>query len=95
MLKQTNRMKTLTIGATRPISEQNTPLAPQIKAAATRIARTVFNPWTISAMGAVTTASGILFFSETTYKVGAVIAVVGITIALTKEFLQELKGGAK
>ena len=88
-------MKTLTIGATRPISEQNTPLAPQIKAAATRIARTVINPWTISAMGAVTTASGILFFSETTYKVGAVIAVVGITIALTKEFLQEMKGGAK
>ena len=88
-------MKTLTIGATRPISEQNTPLAPQIKAAAIRMARKVINPWLLSAIGAVTTASGILFFSETTYKVGAVIAVVGITIALTKEFLQELKGGAK
>ena len=88
-------MKTLTIGATRPISEQNTPLAPQIKAAATRIARTVFNPWTISGIGVVTTASGILFWHETLYKVGAVVAVVGITIALMREFLQEMKGGAK
>ena len=88
-------MKTLTIGATRPISEQNTPLASQITAAALKAVRTVINPWTISAIGAVTTASGILFWHDITYKVGAVIAVVGITIALTKEFLQEMKGGAK
>ena len=88
-------MKTLTIGATRPISEQNTPLAPQIKAAAIRIARTVFNPWTISGIGVVTTASGILFWHETLYKVGAVVAVFGISIALMQEFIAELKGGKK
>lgn len=88
-------MKTLTIGATRPISEQNTPLAPQIKAAALKAVRTVFNPWTISGIGVVTTASGILFFSETTYKVGAVVAVLGISIALMREFISEMKGGAK
>ena len=88
-------MKTLTIGATRPISEQNTPLAPQIKAAALKAVRSVFNPWTISGIGVVTTASGILFFSETTYKVGAVVAVLGISIALMREFISEMKGGAK
>ena len=88
-------MKTLTIGATRPISEQNTPLAPQIKAAAIRIARKVINPWLLSAIGAVIAVVGILFWHEATYKVGAVIAVVGITIALLREFLQEMKGGAK
>ena len=93
--KSQYRMKTLTIGATRPISEQNTPLAPQIKAAAIRIARTVFNPWTISGIGVVTTASGILFWHETLYKVGAVVAVFGISIALMQEFIAELKGGKK
>ena len=93
--KSQYRMKTLTIGATRPISEQNTPLAPQIKAAAIRIARTVFNPWTISGIGVVTTASGILFWHETLYKVGAGVAVFGISIALMQEFIAELKGGKK
>ena len=93
--KSQYRMKTLTIGATRPISEQNTPLAPQIKAAALKAVRSVFNPWTISGIGVVTTASGILFFSETTYKVGAVVAVLGISIALMREFISEMKGGAK
>lgn len=89
-------MKTLTIGAcTRPISEQNTPLASQIKAAAIRIARTVINPWTTSAIGVVIAVVGILFWHEATYKVGAVIAVVGITIALLREFISEMKGGAK
>ena len=88
-------MKTLTIGATRPISEQNTPLAPQIKAAALKAVRTVFNPWTISGIGVVTTASGILFWHETLYKVGAVVAVFGISIALMQEFIAELKGGKK
>lgn len=88
-------MKTLTIGATRPISEQNTPLAPQIKAAALKAVRTVFNPWTISGIGVVTTASGILFWHDITYKVGAVVAVLGISIALMREFISELKGGAK
>lgn len=88
-------MKTLTIGATRPISEQNTPLAPQIKAAARKAVRTVFNPWTISGIGVVTTASGILFWHDITYKVGAVIAVVGITIALLSELLKEMKGGKR
>ena len=90
-------MKTLTI---TPSVAQHAPartshLAPQIKAAALKAVRTVFNPWTISGIGVVTTASGIIFWHETIYLVGAVIAVVGITIALTKEFLQEMKGGAK
>lgn len=93
--KSQYRMKTLTIGATRPISEQNTQLASQIKAAAIRIARTIINPWLLSAIGAVIAVVGILFWHDITYKVGAVIAVVGITIALLSEFLQDLKGGAK
>lgn len=90
-------MKTLTI---TPSVAQHAPartshLAPQIKAAARKAVRKVFNPWTISGIGVVTTASGILFWHDITYKVGAVIAVVGITIALLSEFLQDLKGGAK
>lgn len=88
-------MKTLTIGATRPISEKNTPLAPQIKAAATRIARTVFNPWIIASVGIGVALTGILFFHEPTFKAGLVIGVAGISVALTKEFIAELKGGAK
>lgn len=95
MLTKHKSMKTLTIGATRPISEQNTPLAPQIKAAALKAVRTVINPWTISAIGAVIAVVGILFWHDITYKVGAVVAVLGISIALMREFLSEMKGGAK
>ena len=90
-------MKTLTI---TPSVAQHAPartshLAPQIKAAALKAVRTVFNPWTISGIGVVTTSSGIIFWHETIYLVGAVVAVVGINIALMQEFISELKGGKK
>ena len=90
-------MKTLTI---TPSVAQHAPartshLAPQIKAAAIRIARTVFNPWIIASVGIGVALTGILFFHEPTFKAGLVIGVAGISVALTKEFLQEMKGGAK
>ena len=89
-------MKTLTITpSVAHHAPARTSLAPQIKAAAIRIARTVFNPWTISGIGVVTTASGIIFWHETLYKAGAVVAVFGISIALMQEFIAELKGGKK
>lgn len=88
-------MKTLTIGATRPISEKNTPLAPQIKAAALKAVRTVLNPWFLTAVGIAIALIGILLFNVAMYKTGAVIGGLSISVALMRVWFIEMKGGEK
>lgn len=81
-------MKSITINVAR---EQRSMATELIKAAAIRAARTVFNPWTLSAIGVAIALTGIVLFHEIIFKTGATIAGVFVSVVLIKEFISEIK----